>query len=237
MPQRMRIHTPTQNRREIKQLQAHGQYDPRDRNTGPRSPGSLGLGILAPTVIAPHQVRDKSACHIGGHIIRVIPPPQLQVGHVRKIHDTTQQRPCTQHRPPPGRRAIQPELVHGGIVQPIEHIEPRAQIIQLLRQWEIARVKHAAGRPASDAHVGERNIKGPQGVRGWDGGADFVQAVDVRPEVGGREEHGDGLLHAEHAREGPFAVELDDGLVGGEAGGGDDALAGVVAFGGAVPEE
>lgn len=98
-------------------------------------------------------------------------------------------------------------------------------------------MEHAAGRPARDAHVGERNVKGPQGVRGRDGRADFAQAVEVRPEVGGREEDRDGLLHAEDACKGPFAVELDNGLVGGEAGGGDDALAGVVAFGGTVPEE
>ena len=41
--------------------------------------------------------------------------------------------------------------------------------------------------------------------------------------------------------EGPFAVELEDGPVvgdgAGEAAGGDDVLAGVVAFGGAGPEE
>lgn len=57
------------------------------------------------------------------------------------------------------------------------------------------------------------------------------------PEVGGGEEDGDGLLHAEEAGKGPFAVELDDGLVHGDAGRGDYALAGVVAFGGAIPEE
>ena len=60
-------------------------------------------------------------------------------------------------------------------------------------------------------------------------------------EVEEAEEHGGGLLHAQEAVEGPFAVELEDGLeVGrfaGEALGGYDVLAGVVAFGGAGPEE
>jgi len=48
-------------------------------------------------------------------------------------------------------------------------------------------------------------------------------------------------LHAEEAVKGPFAVKLDDGLevgrVTGEAMRGDDVLAGVTTFGGAVPEE
>lgn len=98
-------------------------------------------------------------------------------------------------------------------------------------------MKDTAGGPARDADVGEHDVKGAQRVRGGDGVADFVEAVDVGPEVGGGEEDGDGLLHAKEAGEGPFAVELDDGLVRGDAGGGDYALAGVVAFRGAIPEE
>jgi hypothetical protein len=44
-------------------------------------------------------------------------------------------------------------------------------------------------------------------------------------------------LEAEGAAERPFAVELHDGFGAGLAAGGDDVLAGVVAFGGAGPEE
>lgn len=64
-----------------------------------------------------------------------------------------------------------------------------------------------------------------------------MQTVVVSPEVAEGEEHGEGLLHAEEAVEGPFTVELHHWLVAGEAGGGDDVLAGVVAFGGAGPEQ
>lgn len=64
-----------------------------------------------------------------------------------------------------------------------------------------------------------------------------VQTVVVSPEVAEGEEHGEGLLHAEEAVEGPFTVELHHWLVAGEADGGDDVLAGVVAFGGAGPEQ
>jgi hypothetical protein len=55
------------------------------------------------------------------------------------------------------------------------------------------------------------------------------------------EEDGEGLLDAEEAVEGPFAVELDDGFkvgrVAEEAVLGYDVLAVVAAFGGAIPEE
>lgn len=125
----------------------------------------------------------------------------------------------------------------GRVVQPIQHIKPRAKVIQLLCEREIAGMKNAAGRPARDAHISEHDVKGSHSVRGWDRGADFVETVEVGPEVGSGEEDGDGLLHAQDASKGPFAVELDDGLVGGDAGRGDYALAGVIAFGGAVPEK
>lgn len=51
------------------------------------------------------------------------------------------------------------------------------------------------------------------------------------------EKDGEGFLHAEEAVEGPFAMELDDGFGIGDALRGDYVLAGVVALGGAVPEE
>ena len=60
-------------------------------------------------------------------------------------------------------------------------------------------------------------------------------------EVEQREDHRERFLHAEEAVEGPFAVKLKDwfavGGVAGEALVGHDVLTGVVAFGGAVPEE
>ena len=60
-------------------------------------------------------------------------------------------------------------------------------------------------------------------------------------EVEQREDDGEWFLHAEETVERPFAVELEDWLAVGrfasEAFVGDDVLAGVVAFGGTVPEE
>lgn len=69
----------------------------------------------------------------------------------------------------------------------------------------------------------------------------LIDAIVVGEEVEEGEEDAEGLLHAQEAVKGPFAVVLNDrvGYVRGasEAGVGDDMLAGVVAFGGAVPEE
>lgn len=132
-----------------------------------------------------------------------------------QVQHDTQQGPGAQHGAAARRGAVEAELVHGRVVQAVEHIEPRAEVVELLGESKVARVEDTAGGPAGDADVGEHNVKGPQRVRGWDGRADLVQAVDVRPQVGGREEHRDGLLHAEEACKGPFAVELNDGLVGG----------------------
>ena len=60
-------------------------------------------------------------------------------------------------------------------------------------------------------------------------------------EVEQGEDDGEGLLHAQEAVEGPFAVELEDGFavgwVAGEALVSDDVLACVVAFRRAVPEQ
>lgn len=58
-------------------------------------------------------------------------------------------------------------------------------------------------------------------------------------EVAKGEEHAEGFLDSEEALEGPFSVELDGGerRGGREPLRGDDVLAGVVAFGGAGPEE
>lgn len=71
--------------------------------------------------------------------------------------------------------------------------------------------------------------------------AQLRHAPVVREIVEQRENDAEGLLHAEEAVEGPFAVELEDGLhvrrVAGEAGVGYDVLACVVAFGGTVPEK
>jgi hypothetical protein len=64
-----------------------------------------------------------------------------------------------------------------------------------------------------------------------------LKAPVVGKTVQDGEEDGERFLHSEQAAEGPFAVELFDWEARGDAGGGYEALAGVVAFLGAGPEE
>jgi hypothetical protein len=63
----------------------------------------------------------------------------------------------------------------------------------------------------------------------------------VSEKIEQRKDDGKRFLHAEETVKGPFAVELEDWFAvrgfAGEAGVGYDVLAGVVAFGGAGPEE
>lgn len=91
-------------------------------------------------------------------------------------------------------------------------------------------MKYHAEDPTCHPEVCEHDIVFAHRVGGWDIGGDFRKTVLVREEVEEGEEDGEGLLHAEEAVEGPFAVELDDGFGGSDALVGDYVLAGVVAF-------
>ena len=94
-----------------------------------------------------------------------------------------------------------------------------------------------AEHPAGHAEVREHHVVVAQRVRLRDGGAHLGQAGVVGEEVEEREEHREGLLHAQEAVERPLAVELHHGLRVGEALCCDYVLARVVALGRAVPEE
>lgn len=130
------------------------------------------------------------------------------------VQHQTRPRPRAQQGSPPGRLAVQPEVVHGGVVQPVQHVGAGCEIVHLLGEGEVPRVEDAAGQPGGRAHVGKHLVERAHGVELGDEGADLGQAVEVRPEVEGAAQHAEGLLHAEEALEGPLAVELDDGGVG-----------------------
>jgi hypothetical protein len=59
----------------------------------------------------------------------------------------------------------------------------------------------------------------------------------VSEEVEERKEDAEGLLHSQKTVEWPFAMELHNGLLSCDTLVGYDVLAGIIAFGGAVPEE
>ena len=94
-------------------------------------------------------------------------------------------------------------------------------------------MKHHAAHPRDHAHVGHAHIIRTEGVRSRHERVDLaVQRLVMDHEIPKREQHAKGLLDAEEALKGPFSVELDrrKGRGGREPLGGDDVLAGVVAF-------
>lgn len=102
-------------------------------------------------------------------------------------------------------------------------------------------MEDGGGGPGEVAGCGEGGVVGAEGVGGGDVGVEVGEAPGVGGEVEEGEEDREGLLQAEEPVEGPLAVELvDRGQVRdwpGEAGVGDDVLAGVVAGRRARPEE
>lgn len=236
MPQTMRIQTPSP-RRKIQQLQTHRKNNPRNHQPRPRSPRAPWILIPAITEPTPHDILNNAHHDIRRHIIRIIPMPELQIRHMRSVQRNAQSSPSPQYRLRLPSPLIQPQDPNRRIIQPIQHTRARREIIQLLGEIEIARMKNHAKDPTRDTEVRQLHVVFAQCVGGWDVCFDLLQAVVVREEVEEGEEDGEGLLHAEDADEGPFAVELLDGEVGEDAFVRDYVLAGVVAFGWAGPEE
>lgn len=71
-------------------------------------------------------------------------------------------------------------------------------------------MENHAEDPGREAEVAEPEIEFAERVGGRDGGFELGNAPAVREVVEQGEEDGEGLLHAEEAVEGPFAVELQD---------------------------
>ena len=95
---------------------------------------------------------------------------------------------------------------------------------------------HAEG-PASHPEVCKHHVVFAQRVRRRNIGCDLREAILVGEKIEEGEEDGKRLLHAHKAVEGPFPVKLDN--VDGSCNAliGDYVLAGIVAFGRAVPEK
>lgn len=103
-------------------------------------------------------------------------------------------------------------------------------------------MEHHTRDPAQHSKIAQPHIVFPQFIAWRNGLTDLFKTLVVPEEVEEGEDDGERLLHAEDAVKGPFAMELHDAtwVVGGELGEAEVryvVLAGVVAFGGAVPEE
>lgn len=136
---------------------------------------------------------------------------------------------------------VEPKHSDGRIVQPIQNIRARSKVVQLLRDSKVSGMEYHAECPARQAHVSKPQVVFPQRVRRGYLVAELRHTPVVREVVEEGEDDAKRFLHAHEAVEGPFAVELVDGLhvrrVARETLGGYDVLARVVTFGGTVPEE
>jgi len=160
---------------------------------------------------------------------------------MQRIQRNAQSRPEPQQALFPRLLPVKPKHSDGRIVEPIQNVRARSEVVQLLRDPKISGVEYHAERPARQAHVAKPQVVFPQRVRRGNLVAELRHAPVVREVVEEGEDDAKWLLHAHEAVEGPFAVELVDGLhvgrVAREALGGYDVLTRVVAFGGTVPEE
>ena len=245
MPQGMSIdHYPP--RREVEQLQTHRQNDPSNDQTRPRSPQTSNLPVSHDTKSSPQNILHNPDRHVRRHIVCIVEAHKRQVRDVRNVHGRAEQSPNPQNR---GRLAassewiipVETEDADGREEEPVHHAQARSEVIQLLSNIEIARVEDHAEDPARDAAVSESNVIFPQRVASRDFGLQPAHSPVVCQEVEQREEDAGRFLNSGEAVEGPFAVELQDrfevGRVAGEARLRYDVLAGIVAFGWAVPEE
>jgi hypothetical protein len=240
MPQAVCINH-THPRWKVQQLQAHSQDDPCHTQTGPDRPGPANLLILNVTEATPECISHNSDSNIGGHVVCVIPGPEREVQDMQRIQRDAKSRPEPQQALFPRLLPVEPEHSDGRIVQPIQHIRARSKVVQLFRNPKVSGMENHAKRPARQAHVSKPQVVFPQRVRRGYLVAQLRHAPVVREVVEEGEDDAKRLLHAHEAVEGPFTVELVDGLhvrgIAGETLGGHDVLACVIAFGGTVPEE
>lgn len=98
-------------------------------------------------------------------------------------------------------------------------------------------MEHGAPEPAAHPEEAEEAVVWHEGVSCGQLAPERPEARVVRVAIENGEENGEGLLHAEQPFERPFTVELLNFVAVHDARGGHRALAGIVAFGGAGPEE
>jgi hypothetical protein len=139
------------------------------------------------------------------------------------------------------RVSVEAEHPHHRKKKAVHHRSPSTKIIQFLRKSKIPRMKHTAKNPTRKAKIPKAKIELPEWVTSRNLFSEDLHTMIVSEKIEQRKDDGKRFLHAEETVKGPFAVELEDWFAvrgfAGEAGVGYDVLAGVVAFGGAGPEE
>jgi hypothetical protein len=204
-------------RREVKQLQAHRQNDPSNDQTRPRCPQTSNLPVSHDTEPSPQDILYNADRHIRRHVVRIIEAHERQVRDVRNVHRRAKQSPDPQNC---GRFAasseriiaVQTEDPNRREEKSVHHAQCRSEVVQLLSNIEVARVEDHAEHPARDPAVSESDVIFPQRVAGRDFSLQPRHPPLVRQEVEEREEDAGRFLDSREAVEGPFAVELQDGL-------------------------
>ena len=160
---------------------------------------------------------------------------------MRHVQGETEDCPHPQHRAASASFAVEMKNPDGSVVHAVQHASAGSKVVQLLRQVEVSCVKYHAEDPTCKTKVAEQQVIFPQRVGLRNGFAQLGHAPIVGEIVEQAEDDGEGLLHAEEAVEGPFAMKLEDRLaVGGLTSltlVGDYVLADIVAFCWTVPEK
>ena len=138
-------------------------------------------------------------------------------------------------------RPIQSKQPDRRVVQAIQHACTGCEVVQLLSDIEVPRMENHAEDPTCETKVTQEYVVWPEAISRRYGLADLCNAVLMGQEVHQGEEDREGLLYSKKPIEGPFPMILnnwtDHRRISRNPTISNDMLAGVVAFGGACPEQ
>lgn len=72
-------------RREVEELEAHGETEPGDDEAGGSCPELLEARVVSDGEVRPDEVRDGADGDVGSHVVRVGPADKRKVVHMRSV--------------------------------------------------------------------------------------------------------------------------------------------------------
>lgn len=135
------------------------------------------------------------------------------------------------------RRLVEAEDAQRGKIQSVKDGRAGGEVVHAFGEDEITSMEHGAPEPAAHAEIAEETVVWHKWVVSRQLAPEPLETRVVGIAIEDGEEDGEGLLHAKEPFERPFPVELFSCVTVGDARGGYSALAGIVAFRGASPEE
>lgn len=222
MPQRVCVQHPPQGRK-VQDLETHCCRDQPGRYSGlPGIRPRLPVGNAPPE---PPDVVDRAHGACGGHVVAVVESDERQVADMRQQRDQADNGPHnllvhTDH-------ACDPD---DGVIEPISDGSSCGKVVELLGAGPVARVIHSRPEPGVHADNSVSEVELAHVVVLWDKLLELGPGAVMHISVQKTEKDRGGLLHAEQAVEGPFAVVLVNGLVAQESVVGDGLHAQVAAI-------